>query len=46
MTSARSPLTRRALLRSAGAAVAVLFAAPARAAASRRPVVTVYKSPT
>jgi len=46
VTSARRALTRRALLRSAGAAVAVVFAAPARAAAPARPVVTVYKSPT
>ena len=46
MTPAGRALTRRALLRSAGAAVAVVFAAPARGAASGRPVVTVYKPPT
>jgi hypothetical protein len=46
VTPARRALTRRALIRSAGAAVVVVFAAPARAAASGRPVVTVYKSPT
>jgi hypothetical protein len=46
VTPARRALTRRALLRGAGAALAVLSAAPARAAGPARPAITVYKSPT
>ena len=45
MTPRRRVLTRRALLGSAGAALAVL-AAHRVGAAPARPAVTVYKSPT